>query len=66
MIEVEGKINDQLISILIDSRAIHNYLDPKVVERFQRLRSKLGKYCLVQLATGEKRKGKLLRWLRHV
>jgi hypothetical protein len=51
MIEVEGKINDQHISILIDSGASHSYLDPKMVEIFQLPRSKLGKPCLVQLAT---------------
>jgi hypothetical protein len=56
MIEVEGKINDQPIAILIDSGASHSYLDPKMVERFQLPRSKLGKPWLVQLATGEKRK----------
>jgi hypothetical protein len=43
MIEVEGKINDQPISILIDSGSSHSYLDHKMVERFQLLRSKLGK-----------------------
>jgi predicted aspartyl protease len=32
MIEVEGKINNQPISILIDSGASHSYLDPKMVE----------------------------------
>jgi hypothetical protein len=56
MIEVEGKINDQPIAILIDSGASHSYLDPKMVERFHLPRSKLGKPWLVQLATGEKRK----------
>jgi hypothetical protein len=56
MIEVEGKINNQHIVILIDSRASHNYLDPKMVERFQLPRSKLGKPWLVQLATEAKRK----------
>jgi hypothetical protein len=56
MIEVKGKINDQPIAILIDSGASHSYLDPKMVERFQLSRSKLGKYWLVQLAMGGKRK----------
>jgi hypothetical protein len=56
MIEVEGKINDQPIFILIDSRAIHSYLDPKMVEIFQLPRSKLGKPWLVQLDIGAKRK----------
>jgi hypothetical protein len=56
MIEVEVKINDQPIVILIDSGDIHSYLDPKMVERFQLPRSKLGKPWLVQLAIGEKGK----------
>jgi predicted aspartyl protease len=51
MIEVEGKINDQPISILIDSGASHSYLDPNMMEEFQLSRSKLGKYWLVHLAT---------------
>jgi hypothetical protein len=33
MIEVEGKINNQIIVILIDSGASHSYIDPKMVER---------------------------------
>jgi hypothetical protein len=56
MIEVEGKINNQTIAILIDSGASHSYLDPKMVEIFQFPRRKLGKSWLVQLATGAKRK----------
>ena len=56
MIEVEGKINDQPIVILIDSGASHNYLDPKIVESFQFPRNKLGKTWLVHLAIGAKRK----------
>jgi hypothetical protein len=56
MIEVEGKTNNQPISILIDSRDSHSYLDPKTVERFQLSRRKLGKPWMVQLATGAKRK----------
>jgi hypothetical protein len=51
MIEVEGKINDQPIDILIDSRDIHSYIDPKLEVRFHFPRSKLGKSWLVQLAT---------------
>jgi hypothetical protein len=56
MIEVEGNINDQPISILIDSGAIHSYIDPIMVERFQFPRRKIGKPWLVYLARGEKRK----------
>ena len=35
MIEVEGKIDNQPISILIDSGASHSYIDPNLVERFK-------------------------------
>jgi hypothetical protein len=56
MIEVEGKLNNQTISILIDSRASQSYIDPKMVEILQFPRNKHGKSWLVQLATGAKRK----------
>jgi predicted aspartyl protease len=56
MIEVEGMINNQTISILIDSGASHSYIDPKMVESLHLPRSKHGKYWLVQLATEAKRK----------
>jgi hypothetical protein len=56
MIEVEGMTNNHAFTILIDSRDIHSYMDPKVVERFIFPRSKHGKYWLVHLATGAKRK----------
>jgi hypothetical protein len=47
MIEVEGKINNQTIDILIDSGSSHSYIDPKMVERFHFLIRNLGKYWLV-------------------
>jgi predicted aspartyl protease len=56
MIEVEGMINNQIISILIDSGASHSYIDPKMVESLHFPRSKHEKSWLVQLATGVKRK----------
>jgi predicted aspartyl protease len=56
MIEVEGMINNHAITILIDSKASHSYVDPRVVERLQLSRSKHEKYWLVQLAIGTKRK----------
>jgi hypothetical protein len=56
MIEVEGMINNQTISILIDSGASHSYIDPKMVESLHFPRSKHGKSWLVQLATRAKRK----------
>jgi hypothetical protein len=56
MIEVKGMINNQTIVILIDSGSIHIYIDPKIVEILHLPRSKHGKYWLVQLVTGAKRK----------
>jgi hypothetical protein len=56
MIEVEGKINNQTIAILIDSGASHSYPDPNMAERFHLLKSKHGTPWLVQLAIGAKRK----------
>jgi hypothetical protein len=56
MIEVEGMINNQPFTILIDSGASHSYIDPRVVESLQLLRSKHGKSWLVQLATRTKRR----------
>jgi hypothetical protein len=56
MIEVEGMINNQTITILIDSGASHSYIDPNLVERFHFLRRKHGKSWLVQLATETKKK----------
>jgi hypothetical protein len=56
MIEVEGMINNQTLVVLIDSRASHIYIDPKMVESLQLPRSKHGKSWLVQLAMGAKRK----------
>jgi hypothetical protein len=40
MIEVEGMINNHSFTILIDSGDSHSYIDPRVVESFQLLRSK--------------------------
>jgi hypothetical protein len=43
IIEVEGKIFNKLIFILIDSRARHSYIYPKVVDKFHLKKSKLEK-----------------------
>jgi hypothetical protein len=56
MIEVEGKIDNQPIQILIDSGDSHSYINSNVVERFHLQMSKHNKSWLVQLATGAKRK----------
>jgi predicted aspartyl protease len=55
MIEVEGKIDNQPIEILIDSGASHSCINANIVERFHLQRSKHKKSWLVQLATGPKR-----------
>jgi hypothetical protein len=56
MIEVEGMINNHPFTILIDSGASHSYIDPRVVESLQLLRSKHEDSWLVQLATRTKKK----------
>jgi hypothetical protein len=56
MIEVEGKIENQPIAILIDSEASHSYIYSNIVEIFHLQRSKRKKFWLVQLATRAKRK----------
>ena len=56
MIEVEGMIHNQIISILIDSGASHSYIDPKLVKRLRLEKHKHECSWTVQLATGTKRK----------
>jgi hypothetical protein len=55
MIELEGKIDNQNIAILIDSGASDSYIDPNIIERFKLNKSKHEKFWLVQLAIGTKR-----------
>jgi hypothetical protein len=47
MIEVEGKIINHPVDILIDSKESHCYIDPKIVDRLYLEKSKLGKASLV-------------------
>jgi hypothetical protein len=54
MIEVEGKIINHIVYILIDLGEIHCYIDPKIVDSLHLEKSKLGKSSLVQLSTGTK------------
>ena len=56
MIEVEGMIHNQSISILIDSGASHSYIDPSLVERLHLGKCKHEHSWIVQLATGTRRK----------
>jgi hypothetical protein len=56
MIEVEGKIINQPVTILIDLGESHFHIDPKIVDRLHLDKNKLGKASLVQLATRTKRR----------
>ena len=47
MIEVEGKIINHPVVILIDSREIHCYIDPKIVDSLHLEKTKLEKSSLV-------------------
>ena len=56
MVEVEGKLNQTPISILIDPGASLSYVSPNLVEKCNLSVDKFAKSWLVQLATGAKRK----------
>jgi hypothetical protein len=56
MIKMEGKIVNQHVSILIDLEESHSYIDPKIVDTFHLMKSKLERSWLVQLAIGTKRR----------
>jgi hypothetical protein len=56
VIEVEGTINSDPITILIDSGVILSYINDNIVKIFHLQRSNLKKSWLVQLATEAKRK----------
>jgi hypothetical protein len=55
MIEVEGKIDNQPIEILIYYGARHSYINYNIIEIFHLQRNKHKKYWLVQLVTRAKR-----------
>ena len=56
MVEVEGKINQTPISILIDTRASLSYISPNLVENCKLSVEKFASSWLVQLAIGANRK----------
>ena len=56
MVEVEGKINQTPISILIDPRANLSYISPNLVEKCKLHVQKFVSSWLVQLATSARRK----------
>jgi hypothetical protein len=47
VIEVEGKIDNQLIGILFDSGSSHSYINSNIVEIFHLQKSNDNKYWLV-------------------
>ena len=55
MIEVEGKLDNELIAILIDYGASHSYINSNIIERFHLKKIKHKKCWLVQLSIGAKR-----------
>jgi hypothetical protein len=55
MIEVEGKIYNQHVVILINLGASHSYIDPKLLDRFYLENINIERSCLVQLAIGTKK-----------
>ena len=54
MVEVEGKLNQTPISILIEPGASLSYISPDLVEKCKLSVEKFAKSWLVQLATGVK------------
>ena len=56
MVEVEGKLNQIPISILIDPRAHLSYISPSLVEKCKVSVEKFARSWLVQLVTSAKRK----------
>ena len=56
MLEVEGKISNTYVSILIDSWASLSYIAPRVLENFKLSKEKQNNSWLVQLVTGMKTK----------
>ena len=56
MVEIEGMIQNKIVSILIDPGASLSYVSPNIEEKCNLHLKKFEKYWLVQLATGTKRK----------
>eukprot|EP00253_Pinus_taeda_P007038 PITA_07038 len=56
MVEFEGKISNLSVAILIDPGATLSYVSPMVVEYYKLQPVKFKNSCLVQLATGAKRR----------
>lgn len=56
MVEFEVKISDLTVAVLIDPGATLSYISPKVVEHCKLQPAKFKNPCLIQLATGAKRR----------
>ena len=56
VVEVEGKIAKQYVSLFIDPRSTHSYITPKIVEICAFKKLKHSESWLVQIATGTKKK----------
>ena len=54
MVGIEGMINNQSISVLIDPGAILSYVSPRIVDLCKLVLEHFDKCWLVQLATGTK------------
>ena len=54
LVKIEGMINNQPISILIDPGAILSYIGPRIVDLCNLVPEKFDKSWLVQLAMGTK------------
>ena len=54
MVEIEGKILNTSVSILIDPGACHSYVSPKIVDLCKLGKVKHVKPWMVQLAIGTK------------
>jgi hypothetical protein len=56
VVEIEGRISNHLVSVLIDPGSNLSYIAPKVVDKCKLQTQKHTKPWLVQLATGTKRR----------
>ena len=56
MVEMEGKVSDQSVIVLIDPGASLSYISPQIVEKCNIKTEKFQQSWLVQLATSTKRK----------
>ena len=56
MVEMEGKISDLSVTVLIDPGASLSYISPNIVEKCNLKTENFQQSWLVQLATGTKRK----------